>query len=244
VGRDTTGVHTPGCEYNVYCDESRHTSDPADRYMVIGAVSVPRDQKRQVVGRIHQLRAIHSTQGEFGWKRLSPNKASFYHAVLQLFTSTPELQFRCVVVDRHALDDELYNDGDTELGFYKLYYQMLVHWLSPQCSYRIYLDIQNTREKGRFSTLRDILRKRLMGRARIESLEPAESSELELMQLVDLLIGAVGYAWNDRNTSETKLNFVKALAHELDRGSIVSSTVPGETKFNIFSFPRPKYPGE
>lgn len=239
--RSTPAVHAPGCDYNVYCDESRHTSDPSDRYMVIGAVSVPRDCKREIVNQIHHLRAQHATQGEFGWKRLSPNKQAFYEDALNLFLGRPELQFRCVVVDRHAIDNELYSDGDAELGFYKLYYQMLVHWLSPQCSYHIYLDTQNTREKGRFSTLRDILRRRLMGRARILSLEPAESSELELMQLTDLLIGAVGYAWNGRSASPVKVAFVNALAAGLGRSTIVASTVPGETKFNIFSFPKPRY---
>lgn len=242
--RETAGVHAPGCEYNVYCDESRHTSDPSDRYMVIGAVSIPREQKRAVVAQIHKLRAIHATQGEFGWKRLSPNKASFYWAVLDLFLGSPDLQFRCVVADRQALDDETYNAGDQELGFYKLYYQMLVHWLSPQCKYSIYLDLQITREKGRFATLRDILRRRLTGRAQVVSLEPAESSELELMQLADLLIGAVGYAWNERDASPVKVDFVEAVAAGLGRRTLAVSTVPAESKFNVFSFPRPKYSGE
>ena len=242
--RECAGVHAPGCEYNVYCDESRHTSDPSDRYMVIGAVSIPREHKRALVAEIHRLRAVYATQGEFGWKRLSPNKASFYWGVLDLFLRTPDLQFRCVVVDRTVLDDETYNAGDQELGFYKLYYQMLVHWLSPQCKYWIYLDSQNTREKGRFATLRDILRRRLTGRAQIVSMEPAESSELELMQLTDLLIGAVGYAFNGRGTSPIKVEFVQAVAAALERPTLAVSTVPTESKFNVFSFPRPKYVGE
>lgn len=224
-------VHPPGSEYLIYCDESRHTSDSGDRFMVIGALSCPASRKRDLVRRVHNLRAIHSAQGEFGWKRLSPNKKQFYWDLLGLFVGETDLQFRCIVVDKTSFVSE-----DVELGFYKLYYQMLVHWLSPKCAYRIYLDFQQNREQGRFHTLRDVLRRKLLGRAQILSLEPADSSELELMQLADLLIGAVGYAWNARAGSDTKVAFCSDLAASLGRPSLAASTTPGEQKFNVFAF--------
>jgi hypothetical protein len=224
-------AHPAGADYLIYCDESRHTSDSGDRFMVIGAISCPADRKRDLVRRIHSLRAIHAAQGEFGWKRISPNRRGFYWDLLGLFVGEDDLQFRCIVIDKAAFVSE-----DVELGFYKLYYQMLVHWLSPGCAYRIYLDSQQNREQGRFSTLRDILRRKLSGRALIKSLEPSDSSELELMQLADLLIGAVGYAWNDRTGSETKVQFCADLSGALRRSSLACSTGPSETKFNVFRF--------
>jgi len=232
-------VHPAGADYLIYCDESRHTSDSGDRFMVIGAVSCPANRKRELVRRIHNLRAIHAAQGEFGWKRISPNRHDFYWDLLGLFVGEVDLQFRCIVIDKTAFVSE-----DVELGFYKLYYQMLVHWLSPGCAYRIYLDSQQNREQGRFSTLRDILRRKLSGRAMIKSLEPSDSSELELMQLADLLIGAVGYAWNGRAGSETKVRFCADLATALHRSSLASSTGPSETKFNVFSFKGSDHSGD
>jgi hypothetical protein len=181
--------------------------------MVIGAISCPVAEKRAIVRRIHNLRAIHAAQGEFGWKRLSPNKRGFYWDLLGLFANEPALQFRCIIVDK-----------------------MLVHWLSPKCSYRIYLDSQQNREQGRFHTLRDILRRKLSGRARILSLEPSDSSELELMQLTDLLIGAVGYSRNERSGSQTKVEFCGDLARAIGRKSLAAPTMPSELKFNVFWF--------
>lgn len=220
-----------GQTYNVYCDESRHTSDASDRYMVIGAIACSRHRKRELVGEIHRLRRRHGAQGEFGWKRLSPNKREFYLGLLDLFLATPDLRFRCIVVDRTTFVSE-----DPELGFYKLYYQMLVHWLQPGCDYYLYLDWQQNREQNRFRDLRDILRRKLSGRAKILALEPSKSRELELLQLTDLLIGAVGYDWNGRSGSEMKAEFCRKLARAFGRGNLKFSTPPPEEKFNVFRF--------
>ncbi len=224
------------CPFNVYCDESRHTSDQSDAYMVIGALSCPRDDKLDIVSKIKDLRKAHSTYGEFGWKRLSPNKRDFYWDLLRLFAADERLRFRCVVVNRRSLNHEEYNDGDAELGFYKLYYQMLVHWLQRGCDYHIYLDLQSNREQRRFITLRDILQRKLSGVARIACLEPDSSKQQLLIQLVDLLIGAVGYEWNVRKGSATKEAFCRDLAGAVGLRTLRTSTPLGAEKFNIFHF--------
>lgn len=227
-------------DFNLYCDESRHTSDPSQSYAVIGALQCPRDEKRRLVHRIHSLMALHKAQGEFGWKRLSPNRNDFYLALQELFITEPELRFRCLVVDRSNLDHERFNEGDSELGFYKLYYQMLVHWLQPGHQYHIYLDWQQNASTRRFEDLRAILKNKLSGRARVAFLEPVTSHTQPLIQLADLLMGAVGYQWNnlDRrpNSSECKSQFASSLAKQLGHTSLHYSTAPGEQKFNIFNW--------
>ena len=81
--------------YNVYCDESRHTSDPSQHYIVIGALQCPREEKHRIVGRLHGLMTKYGIKTEFGWKKLSPNKADFYRSLIQLFSE--ELKFRSSV---------------------------------------------------------------------------------------------------------------------------------------------------
>jgi hypothetical protein len=221
---------------NIYCDESRHTSDPSDTYMVIGGIACPREEKREIVHQIHLLKKRYNTQGEFGWKRLSPNRRDFYGEVLDLFARESRLSFRCLVVDRTNLDHEMYNQGDQELGFYKLYYQMLIHWLKPRHEYHIYLDWQQNKTQHRFSTLRDILRRKLSGRAKIACLEPVGSKNTPLIEMTDLLIGAVGYEWNGRNASKTKLAFCQKLAASMNMKNLSVSTFAIKDKFDIFHF--------
>jgi hypothetical protein len=204
--------------------------------MVIGGIACPREDKREIVHQIHSLKKRYNTQGEFGWKRLSPNRRDFYWAVLDLFVRESSLSFRCLVVDRNILDHEKYNQGDQELGFYKLYYQMLIHWLKPQHKYHIYLDWQQNRTQHRFIVLRDILRKKLSGRAGISCLEPVGSRHIPLIEMTDLLIGAVGYEWNNRNASTIKLEFCRKLAASLRIRNLRTFTSHIKDKFDIFHF--------
>ncbi len=224
------------CLNNIYCDESRHTSDATDTYMVIGGIMVPRDHKREVVNKIHRLKKQHTAQGEFGWKRLSPNKRDFYWSLIDLFKNDDLLKFRCVVVNRNNLNHELYNQGDQELGFYKIYYQLLVHWLNVGCTHHIYLDWQQNKEQHRFSDLKIILQRKLSGRAKVACLEPVTSANQPLIELTDLFIGAVGYAWNQRSTSETKVQFCNELAESVGLGTLNTSTAKDFEKFNVFNF--------
>ena len=221
---------------NIYCDESRHTSDRTDPFMVIGALACPRNRKEGLTRQINLLRKQHDAWREFGWKTLSPSRHDFYWSLLDLFRNDQELSFRCLVVDRNILDHDQFNRGDNELGFYKLYYQMLVHWLKPACTYHIYLDWQQNRIQCRFKDLRDILRRRLTGKAKIECLEPVSSRQTALIQMTDLLIGAVGYAWNDLQGSTIKKAFCADLARAVGLSTLKTTTMLSEEKFNIFRF--------
>jgi hypothetical protein len=140
------------------------------------------------------------------------------------------------VVDCNVLDHDRFNFGDEELGFYKLYYQMLIHWLKPSSAYHIYLDWQQNKVQTRFISLRDALKRKLLGRTRIECLEPVSSHQMPLIQLTDLITGAVGYAWNDQRGSETKVRFCDDLARSVGLATLKTSTALSAEKFNIFHF--------
>jgi len=223
--------------FNVYCDESRHTSDPADRFVVLGALQCPRERKRELVHEIHLMQDRHRARGEFGWSKVAPGKAAFFEELADWFMAQPDLRFRALIADRQVLAHEAFNAGDGELGFYKMYYQMLVHWLQPGSEYHIYLDWQQNACQNRFGDLRYYLDRKLMGRAKIRCLEPVESDEQPLVQLTDVLIGALGYAWNQRSASSAKLAFCSGLAHRLGKQGLAFSSWPNEDlRFNVFRF--------
>lgn len=218
----------------VYCDESRpealYGENSADKYMVIGGVWLPKEQRTTIKNKIKELQKEHNVYGEIKWKNVSPSKLNFYIDLVNLFFSIDSLRFRCIVVNSEKVDLDYYHNSDGELGFYKFYYQLLFHWCEPLEKYWIFLDYKRNKETDRLHTLSNVLNNASF--SYIKSVQAIESKESILIQLADVLIGAVGYKYNYYNTSDAKLKILETIERNI--GHPIQSTYKSARKFNVF----------
>jgi hypothetical protein len=129
--------------WEIYCDESRHdllANPQPGEYFLLGSLWLPSSQRLQVREDIRALREKHHVWGEFKWTKVSPNKVVFYKDLIELFHRSEGVSFRAIAVHSSDIDLDKYHGSDSELGYYKFYYQLLHHPIKTKHSYSIYLD--------------------------------------------------------------------------------------------------------
>ncbi|MFH1240953.1 MAG: DUF3800 domain-containing protein [Pseudomonadota bacterium] len=144
---------------NIYCDESCHLENDHIPVMVLGGVWCPAARTAE----IHQgLRAIKEEHGlpkdfEAKWSKVSPAKSEFYLAIIDHFFLNPNLHFRGVVIpDKTKLEHEAFGQSHDEF-YYKMWFVLLKQILDPNCRYRIYLDIKDSRGQEKVNKLHEVL---------------------------------------------------------------------------------------
>jgi hypothetical protein len=74
-------------------------------------------------------RDLYAMHAELKWRKVSRSKLAECKRFLDYFltlNTADQLHFKCIVLDTHQFDHRRFNAGDTEIGFYKFYYQLLL----------------------------------------------------------------------------------------------------------------------
>jgi hypothetical protein len=222
-------------DYVVYCDESRHDPSGENSYMAIGGLWVPREQKLQITREFRQLCRTVDLNSEIKWQKVSQKRLEAYKQLIDFFVDNSSLRFRVIVVEKDKLDHQSFHSGDSELGFYKFYYEMLIKWLVKDNQYLILLDFKQNKGSDRYGDLLKVLNATSTNQAKILDLTVVDSAITPLAQLCDLLTGAVSADWSGISTDSPKDDLSRYLAQKLGLESLRQETKNSQIcKFNIF----------
>ncbi len=224
--------------YNIYCDESCHLEHDNANAMVLGAICCPLEKTRSIADAIRVIKAKHGYKPDFEikWVNVSKLKVDFYTNLIEYFFQEKALTFRAVVIPdksilRHEDFDQTHDDW-----YYKMYYLLLVHLIDPDNSYRIYLDIKDTRSVVKAEKLRNVLANKYRDRTGmiIPRLQHVRSHEVEQIQLVDLMIGAIGYENRGLSGNEAKLAVIDSLQDWSNLSLITKTPLGGKVSILIW----------
>ena len=154
--------------------------------------------------------------------------------LLNSFFDNDDLHFRALVVpDKSILNHGEHHQTHDDF-YYKMYFEMLKTIISPHDRYRIYLDIKDTRGGEKIRKLQNVLCNNLYDFPHeiIERLQIVRSSEIEILQLCDLLIGSLGAANRNITTSPAKLEIINLIRKRSSYG-LNRTTLLRESKFNL-----------
>jgi len=217
---------------HVYCDES---SQSKDRYMVIGGIWIPALNVQSFDEDIAKFRNDYNMKNELKWGKISKGKLNEYKIFIDIifdYINKLYLLYRCVIVDMWQYDNKKYNKGDYELGFYKIYYQLLFQYYLKAYKYLIYPDDRQNSYKHRLEALKIILNRGIRKKYGINfdpirNIEPRKSHEVNLIQAVDVLTGAIAYKWNKKDhekcASPAKIEIANYIALKANMPSLAYS---------------------
>jgi hypothetical protein len=224
-------------QFDIFCDESHPdalgSKKTTARFLVIGSLWAHREDREKLKKEIHTLRDRHQVGPEFKWQKASPSRKEFYAALIDFFFSQGDrLRFRCIAVPRDKIDLLKYHQNDQELGFYKFYYQLLHHWILDFNEYAVFCDYKKNRDMRRLQVLGRCLRCSNLS-ADVQTVQAIRSEEAVIIQLADVLTGAVASKLNDSvKAQSTKRDLILQIESKLGRP--VAPTWKSEQKFNVF----------
>ena len=145
-----------------------------------------------------------------------------------------DLHFRGLVIpDKSLLDHGAFGQSHDD-WYYKMYFTMLKTIFEPQHSYRVYIDIKDTLGHEKVTKLHDVLCNNAYDFSKkiIDRVQRIHSHEAELLQLADLLIGALSYLHRGLTDSQAKLTLIERIRHRSGY-KLTQNTLLRESKFNL-----------
>ncbi len=223
-------------EYNIYCDESCHLKSNDSNIMLIGAIYCPTSKVKKINEYVEHLKENYnfSNKIELKWNKVDKKTEKLYLDIINYFFNSDYLKFRVIVIDKTKLNHEKYNQTENDF-YHKAYYEMLKYIITPENSYNIYPDIKDTNSYYYHQIMLNFLRFKMddTNKKTIKKVQPIRSYEAPILQINDILIGALSYYYRHLDNNKTKLNIIndiqKFYTNSFDKTSYYSNT-----KFNIF----------
>ena len=219
-------------EYNLYCDESCHLEHDDSDVMVLGALIIPKDKKQEITENILQIKA----RTEVKWTKASMPKIDLYKDLLNCFFLDDDMRFRVLVAKKTRLNHEAWSQSHND-WYYKMYFTMLNRLFDSTNTYNVYVDIKDTHSAQRTEKLEEVLANSHydFNHECIKKVQPIRSDEVQMMQITDVINGAVCRA--NRTTipqpSGAKAEIIDYIRMK-SKLRLTQSTTLGTRKFNIF----------
>lgn len=220
-------------QINIYFDESCHLLKDNSNVLGIGCLYCPVENKKEIMYNIRAIKRKHnfSRDHEIKWTRVSKGKIQLYKDLIDYLFEENNLYFRAIIT---LHKDKLVVSGEEE---YRRWYEKMNYYLFNKIInygyiYRLYLDKRDTKGKENLSKLEEVIcnSKYDFSMITIKSIEDITSNNNELIQLTDLLIGALTYYHRGLTTSSAKTEIIKYL---MTKTNISETSKWNDTKFNL-----------
>jgi len=233
----------------IFCDESRQSQH---RYMILGGIIINSKYIETFNNTMQKFRHDFNMKAELKWTKVSTDKLEEYKKFVDYFfalNDTDFAHFHCLILDTHQINHKKYNKGDSDLGFYKFYYQLLLHSFGNRYCSRgvesLVVCLDERTSKYLLSDLRDILNNGIYKKYGIvtspfKSVEAKDSKKSDVMQINDIILGAIGYHKNGYHllsgSKQAKVELANHIAQKAGLAILGESSRFAVRRFTTWNF--------
>ncbi len=230
--------------YDIYMDESCQNGH---KFMVLGGVVIEQPNIDAITRSLAEVREKRGLDREIKWGKISGAKLECYKHYLDVFfdyMNNGQITFHSVLIDCSQLNHAKYNGGNHEIGFSKFTYQLLLR-IGKECrtyqTIHAYLDNRNTNQS--LDELQRILnsgiaKKHQLTHRPFKRVQYVDSKICNFVQLVDLLIGAIGYQSNgkdlEHDASRHRIDLMQYICSRAKLRRLDEGTAFGKQGFTIW----------
>jgi len=235
-------------KYTLICDESFTENNQ----LVLGTIIIPSHNHPLLIKEITAWKVGEglNPDSEFKWVKVSKKYLDRYQALMKWFfdhLKANHLSFRAHIIEAY----KRYGNGDVETSFYKAYYHLLLNSIKrlaineEESRILIYKDNKRNRYPLRLTILKKTLNSAIKRDLKIEnivaSIEPRESKGQKMepmIQIVDILIGAIGFVRNGSmispQASTAKIDLAKFIEDLSNTNLLYDTNI--NSSFNLWTF--------
>ncbi len=230
--KDYTTLRTPFC----FFDETGNLNDKANRYFALGMLKC--SQPYFLDYEIQRLRQREEFYDEMKFNKISKKNIQFILKILDLVFATPGLKFSFFVINKDDVDFQTEFRNDLWLAYEVFAEKLLIGNISPREIVTVLADYVTTPPNVKFeinvkhSVNNHFKRLALAGVCRVDS------KGVNLIQVVDLFLGAISYRYKLENKlvsgDKNKIKLLEKLQKQLK----VSTFKGGfrNSNFNVFEY--------
>jgi hypothetical protein len=230
----------------IYCDESCQDNH---NYMLLGGVAIKSSLVSIFESDMDKIRKQTNMHKELKWSKLTNQKYIEYRRFVDLFfewNKSNKLFFHCIIFDNTKINHRQFS-GSYELGFYKFYYQLLLHTFGKNYGKNndLYAFLDQRPTGYDLTELRRILNNGMDSRYKIDRrpfrlVEPADSKKIAVLQVADLVLGALGYRKNNRHkdpgTKQAKIDMSAYILAKANLREGLPNTPMTMSEFTVWNF--------
>ena len=226
-------IKTPVC----FFDETGILNNQTDRFFLLGMVKVLRPHKLNNF--IKHIRDKNHFYDEIKWKKVSKRNIEIMKIIINKFFSTHNTNFYCIVLPKDEMNFEKYFNNDFFKAYKSFSVILLKNCIKKDEIVSVIADHYPAPKKDEFEAkTRNYVNDHNKALS-IHSIVRIHSKGSNLVQLADLLMGAVNYEFKIKNNlikhpNKEKVNLLDYLKNKLNTNDLSSGI--NTKKFRVIIF--------